>query len=39
MEITKEMYQKVKEYFEKINPEDLYNDLVNNYGLKKIKQI
>lgn len=36
MKVTKEMYQKVEEYFRNIDPKELYNDLVNNYGLKKV---
>lgn len=33
MEITKEMYRKVEEHFNNINPKELHDDLVNNYGL------
>lgn len=34
MKITKEMYNKAREHFSKVTPEELYKDLVDNYGLK-----
>lgn len=36
MEITKDMYEKVRIYFDKIDPAELYNDLVENYGLRNM---
>lgn len=38
MEITKDMYEKARIYFDKIDPAELYNDLVENYGLRNMRE-
>lgn len=37
MNVTEEMYRKVEEYFRAIDPEILYKDLVDNYGLPSVE--
>lgn len=37
MTVTEEMYRKVEEYFKAIDPELLYKDLVDNYGLPSVE--
>ena len=38
MKLTKELKDRIKNYFDKVDPEELIDDLINNFGAKEVKK-